>query len=103
MKNLLYILLFLFAFSNCKHETQFSDCLNDKIEAFKSDPNAIEIVKITTSDRTLYWFRDNIADAGEPLYEADCSVFCVTDLFGITDIPCNNDIYEVQQEKIWQK
>jgi hypothetical protein len=105
MNNLFLLLLVLTSLSACKHEPQSSipSCLDDTIEAFKTDRTANKIIKITTPDRTLYWFVDYIADGSEPIYDSDCNIFCVTDLNGILNIPCSSDVFKWEQEEIWHK
>ena len=84
-------------------ETVENACIDQKIEAFKTEPGAYRVVKITSPARTLYWFVDSYADAGEEIVDIACNVVCITDLEGITDIPCDDTIFDGQQEVIWQK
>ncbi len=94
------------AFAACdkkQPEPAENQCIDAKIEAFKSEPGAYQVVKITSPARTLYWFVDSYADGGEEILDIECNVVCITDLEGFTDIPCDDTIFNGTHEVIWQK
>lgn len=82
-----------------------SECIKQKIEAFRAEPDAARIIRITGPDRVLYWFEDSLADGVEEVVDVECNVVCITDIEGISDpVPlCDGSIFDGQQEVVWQK
>ena len=99
----------ILALSACKHTDQenpspLSTCLEDKIEAFKLEPFAQSIIKITRPNDTLYWFVDSIADGGEDVVNEDCELICVEDCECVGNIVfCNETHMNHPKEVIWEK
>ncbi|MBC7773983.1 MAG: hypothetical protein H7246_00990 [Phycisphaerae bacterium] len=108
MKYLVQTLFLFFALllAFCKHPEQAnpSNCLADKIEAFKQVPWAQSIVKISRPNDTLYWFVDSIADGGEEVLDENCELVCVADCECIGNIEfCDETHFNFPMEIIWEK
>jgi hypothetical protein len=88
-----------------KAETVYSDCLEEKIAAFKSEEGAQRIVKITRPDGNLYWFVDGYVDTGEEIVNEDCDVVCTTDCECDESviISCDSTHFNFPQETIWEQ
>ena len=87
-----------------KTETVYSDCLEEKIVAFKNEQYTQRIVKITRPDGNLYWFVDGFVDAGEEMVNEDCEVVCITDCECDGNIVyCDSTHFNFPQETIWER
>jgi hypothetical protein len=88
-----------------KTETVYSDCLEEKIEAFKNEESTQRIVKITRPDGNLYWFVGGAIDAGYEMVNEDCELVCITDCEcdGNVIIICDSTHLDFPQETIWER
>lgn len=88
-----------------KTETVYSNCLEEKMEAFKNEESTQRIVKITKPDGNLYWFVDGYIDTGEEIVNEDCEVVCITDCECDESviISCDGTIFDFPQETIWER
>jgi hypothetical protein len=88
-----------------KTETVYSDCLEEKIEAFKNEESTQRIVKITRPDGNLYWFVGGAIDAGYEMMNEDCELVCITDCEcdGNVIIICDSTHLDFPQETIWER
>ncbi len=108
-QKLLFVAFFALLLASCKHPEQEpttnpSACLEAKIEAFKQDPSAQSIVKITRPNDTLYWFVDSLADGYEEVLDENCELVCVADCECTGNIVfCDDTHLNFPQEIIWEK
>lgn len=79
------------------------ECIHERIEEFKKETDAQMIIRIDRPEGTLYWFINFHVDTGEEVLSEDCEVFCITDLEGITHIPCNGSIFSFPTTIVWEK
>ncbi|HEX5111503.1 MAG TPA: hypothetical protein VFV79_01540 [Saprospiraceae bacterium] len=109
MKQLFFTLsIFLVFFAACSkdHDSfEISDCMNQKIEDFKSQPIAFAVLRINTPLRKLYWFRlEGIPiDVGEDVFTSDCEWYCNFDCYCDPSAYCNENILNFPKDTIWKK
>lgn len=56
-------------------------CITERIEEFKKQPDAASVLTIVNNGERVYWFHeDNLtADDSEPVYNAQCEQVCDMD------------------------
>ena len=92
--------------TNCDDEdVPPSACIQDKIEAFKSESSAHAVFEIDSPDGKLYLFGKTCVDCGNYMYNSNCDEICVTNLEGydIGVIPCDPAVLVSPRKKIWEK
>ncbi len=59
-------------------DTSISDCINDKIEAFKNDETAKAVYSITRNEKQYYWMNTDATyfDGVEYIFGNDCENAC---------------------------
>lgn len=105
MKSLLLLLIMGILYGGCTKSSSdpVTPCIQEKIDAFKSDQGAQEIIKIVKPGDPLYWFVDEIADGVEEVFNEDCSFVCITDCYCITEHGCDASIFNFPREILWEK
>jgi hypothetical protein len=102
----LLFLLSLLALA-CKHqplESSFSACLEERLETFKQDQFATQIIRIDHPDGPLYWLvKGGIADEGEPIINANCVEVCVVDCECVGVTFCDESIMTAPKTVIWEQ
>lgn len=92
--------------SCCKSdETVHSACINEKIEAFKTETSALSIYEIAAPDGKLYLFQHACSDCGDYTFNSDCEEICVTNVEGYDPgmVPCEQAVYDSSRTLIWKK
>lgn len=107
MKNLLFICLAMLAVSCCKKNDDGNDpspCLQEKLEAFKLEPDAVSIRTQTVNGETHYWLNDNAStyDGYEDILNENCEIVCKIGGKHIP-FPCIEDYNFEDWVIIWQK
>ena len=111
MKHLAYPLSFLLLLlSACSKEHDpepfvISDCMTNKIEAFKVDSNAKAVIQINSPIRKLFWFQlaSIPVDVGENLFTNDCDWYCNFGCFCLESARCDEDLLGFPRDTIWRK
>lgn len=89
---------------DCHNENAIPPCIEAQIEDFKQETYATSVIKISRPDGPLYWFVDEIADAGEKVLDENCELVCVTDCECDGDLVfCDGSHFDFPQEVIWQR
>lgn len=90
----------------CKKSVEIpTPCIEQKIEEWKQKASASAIYRIDAPEGALYWFVDNVVDAGEYIYDKSCQPVCVTDLEGFDPQVnfCIPGIFDAPRTKIWER
>lgn len=109
MKQLIYLLsIFLAVFLACSKDHDpfvISDCMTQKIEDFKSDTNALEVIQINAPDRKLFWFRlaHIPVDVGEDIFDNDCDFYCNFGCFCLPSFQCDEALLNYPRTTLWMK
>ena len=83
-----------------------SDCMNQKIEDFKtSEPFAQAVVQINAPSGKLFWFQldPNPPDAGEDVFDNDCIRYCNFNCFCDESVWCDADLLSYPMDIVWQR
>ena len=80
-----------------------SDCMVQKIEDFKSSPNAKAIIQINSPGEKLFWFQLATIpiDIGEDLYTNDCNWYCNFGCYCIESAHCDEDLLGLPMDTLW--
>ncbi len=87
-----------------KTETVYSDCVEEKITAFKNLQGTQRILKVTRPDGNLYWFVGGAIDAGDEMVNEDCELVCISNCdCDESVILCDSTHFDFPQETIWER
>ncbi len=91
--------------SNCGETEPPTTCIDDKIEAFKTEPGADSIYEYDTPDGKQYLFQHACVDCGDYVYDTDCNVVCVTNFEGYDPgtVTCSQSFFDSPRTEIWKK
>ena len=109
MKNYLLFSLLATAIAISCHKkecspSEFSDCLNDKFEQFKQQPDAISILATTNFPETMYLLHTTAPTYDGPEYflGENCDTVCINCGFCIPP-PCMDGFSFDKTKVIWEK
>lgn len=107
MNKILIIVIFTILISCTKNADDISECMEAKIESFKSDKEARAVYKISFNDEFHYWFHTGAIeyDGAEYIYDSNCKEACYYCGFCIPK-ECIKSYPEYRSEKwelVWKK
>lgn len=106
MKSILllsFLAMLLLSCDRSEHAGPFTACIQERIDEFKLEPSAQSIIRINRPNDPLFWFVDSQGDGVEAVVNEDCTFICITDLEGISEDYCENEIFLFPREVIWEK